>query len=76
MKEQNLVRTVLKNEITWVIFIIGTVFGAVRTVILPLQQLQYQISTLQVTVAKLEGYDTRITKNSTDIAILEAKTNK
>ena len=39
-RNQNAVRAVLRNEITWIIFIIGLLWGAVQGIILPIQALQ------------------------------------
>lgn len=74
MKEQNIVRTVLKNEITWIVMIVATIWGCVQTVILPIQSLQFQITQLQVAISEIKTYDTRITQNSNDILVLKQVT--
>lgn len=73
--EQNVVRMVLKNEITWIVFIIAAVFGCVKEVILPIQALQFQIASLQSDISTIKGYDQRITQNTTDIIVLQDRLN-
>ena len=46
-KEENVVRSVLKSEITWFVFLIAGVMGFVSSVILPLQRIQIQITQIQ-----------------------------
>jgi hypothetical protein len=53
-KEENIVRNVLKNEITWIIFILGILWGAVQGIVLPLQKVQIQISTVQTQLLNLD----------------------
>jgi hypothetical protein len=47
IRNQNAVRAVLRNEITWILFIFGLIWGAIATVILPLQKLQIQVTQVQ-----------------------------
>lgn len=46
-QEQNAVRAVLRNELTWIVVIIGMVWGGVQGVVLPLQKLQVQLAQIQ-----------------------------
>ena len=53
IQEKNAIRAVLRNEITWIIFIIGLIWGAVQTVILPLQSVQIGLAQVQSTLVDL-----------------------
>ncbi len=54
----NTVQKILRNEITWVIFIVGILWGVVTSVVLPLQRLQIQVSQVQDEITKQNGnYD-------------------
>lgn len=46
-KNENIIRTVMKNEITWMVFLVGCIWGVVSTIVLPLQKLQIQSASIQ-----------------------------
>lgn len=73
----NALQKMLRNEITWAIFIIGLLWGCVQTVVLPLQKLQLQVSQIQLDLAKQNNnYDTLASKvddHEVRISILENK---
>ena len=46
-KEQSIIRSVLRSEVTWVVSLVMAVWGFVVTVVLPLQSLQFQIAQVQ-----------------------------
>ena len=55
MSEQensNAVRTILRSEITWLISFIALIMGFVSTVVLPLQSLQIQLSSVQADITR------------------------
>ena len=69
-KEVNIVRSVLRNEITWLITLILSVWGFVVTVILPLQSLQIQVAQVQhdvsdgkIDIAKIANDNNNIINN-------------
>lgn len=72
-QETNAIRTVLRSEITWVIFIIGTIWGGVTGIILPLQKVQIQLIQMQSQIASIQIYGEKITQNSNDILVLQEK---
>jgi hypothetical protein len=47
VEESNAVRSILRSEITWLISFIAIIMGFVSTVVLPLQSLQIQLTTIQ-----------------------------
>lgn len=62
-KEENIVRKILKNEITWIISIVIAVYGLITTVILPINNLQNDVSnvktiTLEIKQSVKDGTDT------------------
>lgn len=71
MKEENLIRSVFKNEITWIIVVITVFYGFIKTVVLPLEKLEIQITQVQVDISNVKTYDARITKNADDIIVLQ-----
>jgi len=52
VEESNAVRTILRSEITWLISFIAIIMGFVSTVVLPLQSLQIQLTSVQSEVIK------------------------
>lgn len=59
MNEDNTIRKILRNEITWVVFTFGFLWGVVNTVVLPLQKLQIQLAQVQVDLtSQNKKYDT------------------
>ena len=46
-KEIGLIRSILQNEITWLVFIIGGVMGFVSTVVIPLNNVQATLVQIQ-----------------------------
>lgn len=59
-RAQSAIRAVLRNEFTWIIFIIGLVYGTVSTIILPLQELQINMKQMQVTLLELNSNNKNI----------------
>ena len=63
-REIGLVRSVLRSELTWLVFLIAGIWGFVTTVVLPLQRLQIQLTQIQIelsaVVDKDVGLDTRL----------------
>lgn len=54
-KTENFIRRAFKNEITWVLFIIGGVTGFYRTVVLPINNLQIQVAAIQTQLTTEQG---------------------
>jgi uncharacterized membrane-anchored protein YhcB (DUF1043 family) len=52
VEESNAVRTILRSEITWLVSFIALIMGFVSTVVLPLQSLQIQLTSVQGEVVK------------------------
>lgn len=46
----NIVRSILRSEITWVVFLVGGIMAFVSTVILPLQKIQIDVANIQTTL--------------------------
>lgn len=55
INQQNIIRTVLRNEITWVITFVGITIGFFNLVVIPLNRVQLQLTQIQSDVA-----DTRL----------------
>lgn len=54
-KEDSIIRTVFRNEFTWVISIIGFVWAFIVAVVLPIQKLQIQASQIQSQITAYSG---------------------
>lgn len=79
MKEESMFRTLLKNEVTWVVMIIAAVLGVVRTVIIPLNNMQIQLTQIQLDIAQSKS-DFRLSEierqsNKSRIDVLETQVN-
>ena len=63
-KEMGIFRQALRSEITWFLFLFAGLWGFVTTVVLPLQRLQYQVTSLQVEIAdeliSIKSVDARV----------------
>ena len=70
-REQNAVRAVLRNEITWIIFIIGLIRGAVQGIILPIQALQLGQSQIQVQIADIKNQEANLPQIQQDHAVMK-----
>lgn len=53
-KQQNIIRTAFRSELTWIVFILGLLWGAVQGIVMPLQKLQIQITTVQEQLISLD----------------------
>lgn len=69
--EENLIRAVLKNEVTWLILIVSSIFTIVYKVIIPLNNAQIELVQLGEQIASLQSYDSRITSNTDNIIVLQ-----
>jgi hypothetical protein len=78
-KQQNIIRTLLKNEITWLLFIIAGVMGFVAQVILPLQRMSLQLTQIQMDLADTKkNYQTALMEHQdlrSRVDIIETKLN-
>ena len=50
-KEENIVRKILKNEITWVFFLLTGGWVIVSTIILPINTIQTQLAQIQTNIS-------------------------
>jgi len=50
--EQNILRSILRSEVTWVISIVVVVWSFVTTVVLPIQKLQINVEDIKLQLAK------------------------
>ena len=73
-QEENIVRKVLKNEITWIISIATFIIAFFTQVIIPINTIQLQLVSIQSDITTIKGYDARITQNSNDIIVLKEQT--
>lgn len=77
--EENIVRQILRNEVTWVIGIIGCGWTFVSTVILPLNTIQQQLVQVQQNqtdnVKSQKQIQITINDFNSRISVLEAKVN-
>jgi hypothetical protein len=70
-REESILRTILKNEITWLIVLVSAIMAFVYNVIIPLNTMQLTLVQMQTDISGLKGFDTRITVNSNDIIKLQ-----
>lgn len=77
-QEIGIMRQLLRNEVTWTIFIIGILWGAVAGVVLPIQKIQIQIAQIQEQMTSDKTWkvqiETRVGKLETDHAIMLSNT--
>ncbi len=73
-------KKVFRNELTWLLFIIGTFLGVFNSVILPLQKIQLQISQIQSDIQnqnfRYEGLAGELKALSKEVTILKANAEK
>ena len=69
-RNQSAVRAVLRNEITWIIFIPGSAWGIVMGVVLPIQALQIQVAAVQ---AQLQSERTTYDNMQQDLGVLKSQ---
>lgn len=76
-KETSVIRTVLRNEVTWVITFIGITIGFFNYVVIPLNKMQIQLSQIQSDQAKISAnYDTlqtAVNTLNTSVGILKSR---
>ncbi len=77
---QGTFRTLLKNEITWMVMIVIGVMGFVKTVVIPLSNVQITITQIQQSLANsandYKALDGRVTQNSNDIIKIQTQISK
>ena len=54
IQETNAIKAVLRNEITWLIFIVGTVVGTIYGIVIPLNTVQVQLAQVQISLADVQ----------------------
>ena len=59
-QEENAVRAVLRNEITWICFIVVSVWGAVVWIILPIQALELGQQEINVQISQIQSNNNNI----------------
>ncbi len=69
--QENIIRTVLKSEVTWIIGILTFVATFVTGVIIPINTMQIQLASIQGDIVTLKSFDNRITANANDIIVLQ-----
>lgn len=71
--DSNLIRTVLKNEVTQFLAIASVVFTLVKLVILPIQEMQIRLAQVQGDILEIKGYKTDIAANTNAISVLNSQ---
>lgn len=78
-KETNIVKQILRNEITWLVCICGATWGFVSTVVLPIQALQIGQTKIQEQLTiesnKYGQFEGRLGKLEVEHALLKDKFN-
>ena len=69
-RNQNAVRAVLRNELTWILFILGAGWGIIVGVVLPIQALQIQVAAVQ---AQLQSERTTYDSMQQDLGVLKSQ---
>jgi hypothetical protein len=76
-KNENIIRTVLKNEVTWLVFLGAGFWTIVQTVVLPIQEMQIVLAQVQKDIVeiKLTAKDTenQIITNTANIGKLDVR---
>ncbi len=67
-EEQNFIRQIFRSEITWILSLIGGIYGFVVTVVMPIQALQLGQSQIQ---AQLEHESSRYINTEARVTSLE-----
>jgi hypothetical protein len=79
-EQESLVRKVLKNEIVQVVGIAASIWFFVTTVILPINNIQYSLASIQLSLAELKtngtNLDAKILANSNDILVLKERLSR
>ena len=70
-QEENAVRAVLRNEITWIFFIICSIWGAVVWIILPIQALQIKQDQLTESISEIQTGQADIPQIMQDHAVMK-----
>ena len=70
-RNQSAVRAVLRNELTWILFILGAGWGIVVGVVLPIQKLQLQTDDIQVEIAGIKNSEANIPQIEQDHAVIK-----
>lgn len=70
-QETNMIQQIMQNYITWVFMFIGGIWAFVVQIILPINTIQNQLVTIQSQLVTIQGYDKRITKNASDILVIQ-----
>ncbi len=75
MEKENIIRTILKNEITWVVLIGGFIATFFSQVVIPINNIQIQLVQIQQNQQDIkkvtDGFDVRITANANDLILLK-----
>lgn len=61
MQNESIIRTILRNEITWAIVIVAGIWGFVQTVILPLNTVQTTLAQIQKDIAEFKNNNAALT---------------
>ena len=72
-KEYGVVRSVLRSELTWLVFIVVGIWGFVTSVVLPLQRLQIQLTDIQADITAEAGKYTALDMRVKILEIEHAK---
>jgi hypothetical protein len=72
-RNQNAVRAVLRNELTWILFILGSAWGIVVGVVLPIQSMQIQLAQVQSQILEIKNTQADIPQIKTDHAVMNTE---
>lgn len=75
MPQENILRKILRDEITWLVFFLTAVYAFISQIIIPMNTIQIQLAALSIQLQEIKSYnasnDARITQNSNDILVLK-----
>ena len=79
-QEKSLVRMILQSEITWLVFTVGVVMTFVTTVILPIQNMQIQLTDIHKDISENKEFTERALEEHLDLRsrvdVLETKVHQ
>jgi len=76
MEKENIIRTILKNEITWLIMLVGAISSFFSFVVIPINHLNYQVAQIQIDILSIKSSVAQVSNNTTAIAILQEQVKR
>ena len=72
-QEESTIRSILKSEITWTLFVIAAGWSIIQTIILPIKEIQLNIMVLQKDIIEIKGYKAILDEQKVEIVKLQSE---